>query len=321
MAFLTKKIASSKKWPNWLKAGITKSKSIKKAFPSIGLKNCSGKTDTSIVDDMVISHLDAAICDGNDDDLLFETKAEVLAAEALYIANSILKNGSLVMKSDLVSPWGKILCKKGESASKLLAKKAPHLKRITYRHSKSICDEIVRLCGSKSKLKIVFSYDPWDIATMSMRGISSCQSWNSHYKECVIGSVVDPYAAVIYITDGSKTQYGERMLARSVVRIVVPSKEQKDIQYWKTHRKTRATSIFIEEPYIASEDDSETNADYVRVFADFITSKLGNKVKIVSGYDSHRYQIPMSDAVKKINVSQRSYIDSGLSYEDGQSSS
>ena len=50
---------------------------------------------------------------------------------------------------------------------------------------------------------VVFSSDGldglWDITTMSMRGIKSCQSWtsSSKYKTNIIGSIVDPFVGVI----------------------------------------------------------------------------------------------------------------------------
>src|ERR1700691_2673713 len=82
-----------------------------------------------------------------------------------------------------------------------------------------------------SKLSVVFSSDPWDMTTMSMRGIESCQSWgrfgdyndydnympqNAHCRK-LTGSIIDPCCAIIYITDHTPTQYGSKMLARAVV--------------------------------------------------------------------------------------------------------
>lgn len=83
-----------------------------------------------------------------------------------------------------------------------------------------------------SKFKIAFSSDgdvgAWDIATMSMRGIKSCQSWDGEYKHCVIGSVVDPFVGIIYLTSGNKfSVHGTRMIRRCIVRFVVDGSNNK----------------------------------------------------------------------------------------------
>ena len=80
-----------------------------------------------------------------------------------------------------------------------------------------------------NKLKVVFSADgadgAWDIATMSMRGVKSCQSWDGQYKHCTIGSVIDPFVGIIYLTSGAKfSNNGSRMIRRCIVRFVVDSK-------------------------------------------------------------------------------------------------
>lgn len=76
-----------------------------------------------------------------------------------------------------------------------------------------------------SKFKIVFSSDgndgAWDIATMSMRGVRSCQSWDGDYRHCTIGSVIDPFVGIIYLTSGARCEHGPKMMKRSIVRFVV----------------------------------------------------------------------------------------------------
>lgn len=77
------------------------------------------------------------------------------------------------------------------------------------------------------KFKVVFSSDgvdgAWDIGTMSCRGISSCQSWTTgKYKHCTIGSVIDPFVGIIYMTSGANhNQYGTKMLRRCIVRFAI----------------------------------------------------------------------------------------------------
>jgi hypothetical protein len=102
------------------------------------------------------------------------------------------------------------------------------------------CNEYDFLTGKKEpnllKTEICFSADPWDIATMSMRGIDSCMSWKGSRSANLIGSIVDPCCAVIYLTNnqlhtiakksGSEALVGTEMLARSVVRYVLNEKGQ-----------------------------------------------------------------------------------------------
>jgi hypothetical protein len=81
--------------------------------------------------------------------------------------------------------------------------------------------------------KVVFSSDGadgiWDVSTMSMRGVRSCQSWEGgEYKYGVIGSMIDPFVGIIYLTTGGKfNQYGSKMIKRCIVRFVVDAKAKK----------------------------------------------------------------------------------------------
>jgi hypothetical protein len=68
----------------------------------------------------------------------------------------------------------------------------------------------------------------WDIATMSMRGISSCIRWDGKFKLTLIGSIADPFTGIIYLTSGKKHgKFGTRMIKRCVVRFVVNSEKEK----------------------------------------------------------------------------------------------
>lgn len=83
-----------------------------------------------------------------------------------------------------------------------------------------------------SKYKVVFSADAangaWDIATMSMRGVSSCQSWGGDYSHCTIGSVIDPFVGIIYLTSGAKySEHGSKMIRRCIVRFVIDGTNSK----------------------------------------------------------------------------------------------
>ena len=86
---------------------------------------------------------------------------------------------------------------------------------------------------AKGNSRIVFSStDPeglWDIATMSMRGIASCQSWDSDYPKCLIGSILDPFVGIIYLTSGAKQEHGTKMVRRCMVRFAINEKTMKPV--------------------------------------------------------------------------------------------
>jgi hypothetical protein len=73
-----------------------------------------------------------------------------------------------------------------------------------------------------SKMDIVFSSDGfkglWDLATMSMRGVSTCRHWKNHdHNKCLPGQITDPNLGIIYMTDGTMTEYGESINKRALV--------------------------------------------------------------------------------------------------------
>src|SRR5271166_4664796 len=158
------------------------------------------------------------------------------------------------------------------------------------------------------KCKIVLSARPWDIATMSQRGISSCQSWNESHRCNLIGSIMDPYTAIIYATDGEKTKHGKRMVARSVVRLVYSN-------------KTKRMAVYIDAPY-TEEDCVEHilhSAQYREEFREFIAKRVKKGVEVIAkdsyAMEHKAYFIPMSKAVLDLDEEdQRSYRDTWFPY-------
>lgn len=85
---------------------------------------------------------------------------------------------------------------------------------------------------ANKKYMVVFSSEgvegAWDILTMSMRGIKSCQRWDGEYHRCLIGSILSKYVGVIYITSGADFENkGTKMMRRSLVRYAVDADEGK----------------------------------------------------------------------------------------------
>src|SRR5271166_5978434 len=117
------------------------------------------------------------------------------------------------------------------------------------------------------KYKVVFSSEgaegAWDIATMSQRGVKSCQSWEGGaYKYGVIGSMADPFVGIIYLTTGEKfNEFGSKMINRCIVRFVVDGIEKK--------------------PYIVLDNMYPSfNANVLEQFKEFIKARVGNKFDV-----------------------------------------
>jgi hypothetical protein len=146
------------------------------------------------------------------------------------------------------------------------------------------------------KFKIVFSSDgvdgAWDIATMSMRGISSCQSWGGGYSHCLIGSVSDPFVGIVYLTSGGKfNDYGSKMMRRCVVRFVIDA-------------KTRKPLLLLDNMYPAKD------TQILKSFIDFLKEKTNNKFAVVyveALKDSQELYLPLTKFRDKL----RKYTPSG----------
>lgn len=129
----------------------------------------------------------------------------------------------------------------------------------------------------------------WDIATMSQRGIKTCQSWDEgQYKHCVIGSMIDPFVGIIYLTDGkSGPKYGCQMLKRCIVRYVVDAKK-------------RTPYLSLDSMY-PSFDTQVLNR-----FIAFLKQRVGEKISVEYGpylYGKEAYQtsyIPLTKVRKRL---------------------
>jgi hypothetical protein len=183
--------------------------------------------------------------------------------------------------------------------------------------------QIKSILKTKKKLKICFSSDGnkgfWDIATMSMRGIKSCMNWDSNHSKALVGSILDPYMGMIYITDGSKTRYGNKIIARAVVRLVIDNKNK--------------PRLFLERVY----DNTIINTTAaILIFKSFLEKRTNLKIDIgdnveemdedyINEVNWANLRIPITEAVESILVfeynncvgdSMLSYSDAELEYKD-----
>jgi len=143
-------------------------------------------------------------------------------------------------------------------------------------------------------LKVVFSGSGgkglWDLATMSMRGVSSCQRWGNKHAKALAGSMVDPYAGIIYITNNKKSRRGLKMIRRSVVRFVV-------------HKTSRKPAILIERVYPHDYNGGMTDVVTLMAFRHFIKTKTKDKFPIIYGEnrdEAQKYFIPLTAPVSEL---------------------
>jgi hypothetical protein len=163
----------------------------------------------------------------------------------------------LLLGLDVLAPDGKKICDKGTS----LAKSYGKIRNIVQQFLKSIGENTMSMTEYdfipavkdfnakntpvlSSNFEVVFSASgdtgAWDIATMSMRGLTSCQDWSDspnvpgRYNACIIGSIASNYVGLIYLTNGKDWKgLGEKMIKRCVVRFGIdvskPKKERKPV--------------------------------------------------------------------------------------------
>jgi hypothetical protein len=110
------------------------------------------------------------------------------------------------------------------------------------------------------KYNIVFSsvgeIGSYDIATMSMRGISSCQSWDATQSKALIGSISSKFVGIIYVESDQKFDYGSKMLNRSIVKYVIDRDKKKPI-------------LLIDKMY------ANKNSDTIELFKKILKEKSG----------------------------------------------
>ncbi len=152
--------------------------------------------------------------------------------------------------------------------------------------------------------KISFSADPWDIATMSMRGITSCMSWHNSHSVSLSGSILDPYCGLISLCNkvvyhGSTFAYGNGTVARAVVRLVRDN---------NSHHK-----LLLERLYLADKDIPVAQKSLIiEVFKDYLEKK--SNLQVLEGRNNG-IVIPYFNHLPALSEATRSYRDSGVEYE------
>lgn len=151
----------------------------------------------------------------------------------------------------------------------------------------------------------------WNIATMSMRGVNSCQSWDGMgggQSGKVIGSMIDPFTAIIYLTCGTNiNNYGDKMVRRCVVRYMIDN-------------VSKEPYLLLEKMYPAFDKPSlDTFVSVIKKRAPDInvlySVDIGGKANVFGSKLSHSY-IPLSDELKLLDAHYRPYVDSGVAFAE-----
>lgn len=251
-----------KKFPKWFSSHpiFNKVKTAKKVFPSIGLPNFeepfqmdnsgpakdAAKHLVKVIGQKISSRIDGIEkFVSSKPDMGNERKAKAALAISLLNAMKRLmedrpkfireENGRFTIKlpaNIILDGQDRTIYREGESLFRVYNKLNTVLADGKFAKLTKLEDlEPFKTFSTENipnnEFKIVFSSDgvdgAWDIATMSQRGIQSCQSWDGEYRHCTIGSVIDPFVSIMYLTSGAKS----KMIRRCIVRFVIDDKESK----------------------------------------------------------------------------------------------
>lgn len=338
------KSLSSIKYPKFIrKNSILQSAKIQKVFPLIGLENFQQKIRASdIIADLTHKELANRI-DSDFQDLInivsngYAYYLSSASIDELKILVQLYKKsveidlkqmGKIPVNINL----GKLFPRFPEMRTKVLKRGTPlqvllkWINRtvppikwdITFGGKaiyRSLTDNLMRielLNRNLKKMQVVFCSQGekayWDIATMSMRGIKSCQAWSKSQAYALVGSILDPCAGLIYLTDGTNTKYGSKMLGRSVVRFI---SNKQTTQLNKVSINQKPTSLLLERAYSSEPPPGGWYGG--SFFLDLFQKILQQKTSLPITTRSNGYAIPIS---KDVNELQEISGNKFLSYRD-----
>lgn len=332
----TKDLFLKKKFPAWIENHkIFKSqKQIKKIFPDIGLPNCEKEIEvdnssearacaTNLVIEInneLYRRLHTLTKFGNKETVRANKKRQgkldnvhllICSVRRLILKNQnkcILVNKgriTLNLPGDVLNSNKKLTFKSGEGLIRVYNKinemlregKFLAMERIeTLPAFKTFSANNLPMVKFKLRFSSADTDGAWDIATMSMRGISSCQTWGCVNSTNIVGSIVDPFTGIIYLTSGvNHGNYGSKMIRRCIVRFAIDE---------NTHRPF----LFLERMYPNHEEST------MKQFTSFIRERTNDRFDIRTGAIRRAY-VPMADVVRQLPADDLPYRDSGIAYK------
>jgi len=153
------------------------------------------------------------------------------------------------------------------------------------------------------KYKIVFSSSGdegvWDLATISMRGFTSCQTWGSTQSRGLIGSISSKFVGVVYITDGKDyNNHGAKMHRRALVRFCV-------------HKETKKPALLVDRVYPG---DDRTSQAGIR---EFLNKKTNLPVLFPGDAEWTKYYLPNDSFFKDVTFQpgELTYMDTKIPWK------
>lgn len=228
---------------------------------------------------------------------------DVNTSQYKYIC--LTDDGKIVLKQqvDIFGAKPNPIFKKGENLLKIYGKFAAMYAEVGITlaslEETAAYKDFSRVNVPSTDYTVVFSSSgqegAWDIGTISMRGITSCQAWTAPQSRGLIGSISSKYVGVIYLqSDTEVPGYGKKMLNRCVVRFVIDKQTNKPI-------------IVMDVMYPA------TNNDAIAVFKKYLGDKSGIQVHYAG--DKGRnivptdFYIPEESTNKLLKAGENMYMD------------
>jgi len=336
-------INGKRKYPEWIKNHqvFKDMNKIDKVFPKIGLANfkepceimntAEAKTSATYLGNKIIyelnafktklySNLETALksTEKNRNELCCSIQSMIslidTVAYSLRLSEYIkVEDGKVVMRlrSDLFNGDKNPVFRKDEAVLRVANKLWTELEALGLKPTKieqyQEFKDFSRVNVPNKKYTVCFSSygedGAWDIGTISMRGITSCQAWSAPQSRGLIGSISSRYVGVVYISSDKDEVpgYGTKMLNRCMVRFAI-------------HKNTKKPVLMIDTMY------PNSNADTLATFKKVLKEKSGLEVRATSDGAMNEYYMPDEPSRKLLKQGETSYADHPIEVREHTSS-
>lgn len=336
-------INGKRKYPEWIKNHqvFKDMNKIDKVFPKIGLANfkepceimntAEAKTSATYLGNKIIyelnafktklySNLETALksTEKNRNELCCSIQSMLSLIDTVMYSLRLgeyikVEDGKVVMRlrSDLFNGDKNPVFRKDEAVLRVANKLWTELEALGLKPTKieqyQEFKDFSRVNVPNKKYTVCFSSygedGAWDIGTISMRGITSCQAWSAPQSRGLIGSISSRYVGVVYISSDKDEVpgYGTKMLNRCMVRFAI-------------HKNTKKPVLMIDTMY------PNSNADTLATFKKVLKEKSGLEVRATSDGAMNEYYMPDEPSRKLLKQGETSYADHPIEVREHTSS-
>jgi hypothetical protein len=336
-------INGKRKYPEWLKNHqvFKDMNKIDKVFPKIGLPNFREpceimntaeaktsaiylgnriKSEMSSAKTRLFSSLEVALksTEKNRNEVCCSIQSMISLIDTLCYSFNLndyvkVEDGKVVMRlrSDLFNGNKNPVFRKDEAVLRVAGKIWAELDTLGVKLTKldqyQEFKDFSRVNLPNKKYTVCFSSSgedgAWDIGTISMRGITSCQGWSAPQSRGLIGSISSRYVGVIYISSDKDEVpgYGSKMLNRCMVRFAI-------------HKKTKKPILMLDNMY------PNANNDTLATFKKVLSDKSGLEVRSTSEGALTEYYVPDESSRKLLKQGEASYADYPIEVKEHASS-